>query len=409
MACMARLARGLALCSGRLPRGWVEMVWLYRAAVLAFLAVSAAPQAVAQPRPILLGTHTDLSGPAALYGVAVVNAMRLRLDAVNAAGGIHGRPVRLIVEDHGFQLPRAVQATNKLIQRDRVLAIVGALGVPMNNVALPIQLAANVPNLFPMAASRSMIEPPHPLKFLSGSLYYDQLRAGLGWMLAQKGKKAVCTLYQDTDFGAEALAAIRDTLGPRGLTMLESVSHKPTDTEFGANVTRLRNAGCDLVVLATLFRDTLLAMGAAKRMGWEVDFLGPSTVYDYVIEQAPGAVTQGLYAMASIALPYRDSAPPEAIAWMDAYKRAYGAEPNAGAIYGAAIIDLAVLALDRAGPHPTGPGVARAAESISGFRDIFGGTVQSFSAQKRQGTQQAYVYRLEGPRFRRLTEALGYQ
>lgn len=381
----------------------------FRSGLLALLLLFGATQAQAHMREIRLGTHTDLSGPAALYGVAVVNAMRLRLDAVNAAGGIQGRPVRLIVEDHGFQVARAVQAVNKLIQRDRVVAIVGALGVPMNNVALPLQLKAGVPNLFPMAASRSMIQPHHALKFLSGSLYYDQIRSGLGWMLAEKGKRAICALYQDTDYGAEVLAAIQNALAPQGLALREKVPHKPGDTDLAANVARLRHAGCDLVVLATLFRDTLLAMGAARRSGWQVDFLGPSTVYDYLIEQAPGGVTDGLYAMASIALPYRDTAAPEVLAWMDAYKRAYGAEPNAGAIYGAAIIDLAVKALDRAGSNPTGLAIARAAEGIAGYRDLFGGTVQRFSARNHQGTQQAYVYHLEAGRFRRLTEALSYR
>ena len=82
---------------------------------------------------IVLGMHTDLSGPAATYGVSSSNAVKMRFDEVNEAGGIHGRKIRLVIEDTQYQVPRAVQAGAKLFNRDRVFAIVGGLGTPMNN------------------------------------------------------------------------------------------------------------------------------------------------------------------------------------------------------------------------------------------------------------------------------------
>src|SRR5438034_7619763 len=72
---------------------------------------------------IVLGMHTDLSGPAATYGVSSSNAVKMRFDEVNEAGGINGRKIRLVIEDTQYQVPRAVQAGAKLIQRDRTLAI----------------------------------------------------------------------------------------------------------------------------------------------------------------------------------------------------------------------------------------------------------------------------------------------
>ena len=82
---------------------------------------------------IVLGMHTDLSGPAATYGVSSSNAVKMRFDEVNEAGGIHGRKIRLVIEDTQYQVPRAVQAGAKLIQRDRIFAMVAGLGTPMNN------------------------------------------------------------------------------------------------------------------------------------------------------------------------------------------------------------------------------------------------------------------------------------
>src|SRR5437762_6545201 len=73
---------------------------------------------------IVLGMHTDLSGPAATYGVSSSNAVKMRFDDVNAEGGIHGRKIKLIIEDTQYQVPRAVQAGTKLINRDHIFAMV---------------------------------------------------------------------------------------------------------------------------------------------------------------------------------------------------------------------------------------------------------------------------------------------
>ena len=73
---------------------------------------------------IVIGSHGDLSGPVALLGSEMVNGARLRFEEVNASGGIHGRQIRFVVEDAQYQVPRAIQATNKLVNRDNIFAIV---------------------------------------------------------------------------------------------------------------------------------------------------------------------------------------------------------------------------------------------------------------------------------------------
>src|SRR2546426_11827699 len=102
---------------------------------------------------IVLGMHTDLSGPAATYGVSSSNAVKMRFDEVNDKGGIHGRKIKLVVEDTQYQVPRAVQAGTKLVQRDRILAQGEAVGPPENKPLFKEQLEAGVPNLFPLSAA----------------------------------------------------------------------------------------------------------------------------------------------------------------------------------------------------------------------------------------------------------------
>src|SRR5262252_8950546 len=169
------------------------------------VAVAAASSAYAQQRgvtasEVTFGMHTDLSGPAATYGVSSSNGVKMRFEEANAAG-VNGRKIKLIVEDHGYQVPKAVQACNKLINRDKVFAFVAPAGTPMNNACFKEQLAAGVPNLFPLSAARSMFEPYDRLKFYAAATYVDQVRSGIDYFAKTKGKKAVCVMYQDTDFG----------------------------------------------------------------------------------------------------------------------------------------------------------------------------------------------------------------
>ena len=278
---------------------------------------------------IVLGMHTDLSGPAATYGVSSSNAVKMRFDEVNAAGGIHGRKIRLVVEDTQYQVPRAVQAGNKLISRDRIFAMVAGLGTPMNNALFKDQFEAGVPNLFPLSAARSMFEPFHRLKFYGAATYVDQVRAGINYFVTKKGKKAVCAMYQDTDFGKEVMDGVQVQADKMKLKIAETVTHKPTDQDFTAPITKLKAAGCDLVVLGTIVRDSIVPYATARKIGWtDVDFLGSAASYDLFVAGAQGGVTEGLYAMGLTDMPYRDTLSPKAQAWYDKYKDRFKVRPQ---------------------------------------------------------------------------------
>ena len=133
--------------------------------------------------------HTDLSGVAATYGVSSSNGVKMRFDEVNEAGGINGRKIKVIVEDQAYQVPKAVQACNKLINRDKVFAFVAPLGTPMNNACFKDQFAAGVPNLFPLSAARSMYEPYERLKFYGAASYVDQIRSGIEYFVKTEGQE----------------------------------------------------------------------------------------------------------------------------------------------------------------------------------------------------------------------------
>ena len=389
-------------------RRWLGMGIVLGAAVLAQAAGAQEVRGVTKTE-IILGMHTDLSGPAATYGVSSSNAVKMRFDEVNAAGGIHGRKIKLIVEDTQYQVPRAVQAGNKLINRDRIFAMVAPLGTPMNNALFKEQFEAGVPNLFPLSAARSMYLPFNRLKFYGAASYVDEIRAGIKYFVTQKGKKAVCVMYQDTDFGKEVLDGAQEQLAAMNMKVVETTTHKPTDTDFTAQISKLKDAGCDLVAMGTIVKDSIVPYATARKLGWtEVDFLGSAAAYDLFVAGAQGGVTEGFYAMGLTDMPYRDALSPVAQAWFDAYKERFNADPNIGAVYGQVAADLTVLGLDRAGPDLTLDSFITGMESIKNYHDIFNGPEQSYGPDKHQGANSSFLAVVKGGRWVRVTDPLAF-
>ncbi len=355
---------------------------------------------------VVLGMHADLSGVAASFSVGVVNSSRMRIDEINEAGGINGRKLRLVVEDTGYQVPRAVQAANKLINRDGVFAMIGNLGTPQNNAVLPEQLKAGVPNIFPMSWADSMSKPFNPLKFAIYAPYSDQIRGAIKYMVEKKGKKTVCAMHQDTDFGTEVFNGAKAQLDAMGMKFAEVTTHKPTDQDFTAQLTKLRAANCDLIAMGTIVRDTVIPYSAARKMGWDVDMIGTSASYDLSISGMQGGTTEGYYTAGFFDAPNPEGARPAAAAWIARYKSRYNIEPTIQAALGQVIIDLTVKAIENAGPDLTTQSLVAGMEKIRNYQDIFGGPPQGFSATEHVSSRESVIYRVEKGRWVRLPDSI---
>jgi branched-chain amino acid transport system substrate-binding protein len=339
---------------------------------------------------ILIGTVTDLSGVTAIQGVNNANAIRLLFDDVNAKGGINGRKIRYIVEDAQYQVPRAVQAMNKLLNKDQVFMTLQDGGTPMNNATFAMAHEKNTPKLLPLSAARAMYEPYHRLKFSQFSSYVDQIRTGVKYFIEQRGKKAICVMYQDTDFGKDVLAGAQQQTEAMQTIVVATTAHKPTDTDFSAALTKLRDAKCDLVVVGTIVRDTMMIVSTAKKMGWAVDMVGQTASYDTAIAEAPGGVGEGFYSMTASLYAYPDDPRPEVQDLQRRYRAAYGIDMNYIGQAGYSAAQIAVEALRRAGRDLTVDSLVTAMESLDDFVDVFG-SHYSFGPNQHHGSTRAFL------------------
>lgn len=340
---------------------------------------------------IVIGTMTDLSGVTAVQGVNNANAMRMAFDEVNARGGIHGRTIRWIVEDMEYIVPKAVQAMNKLLNRDNIFFAVGNGGTPHNDAVMPSMFEKNVPNVFPLTCARSMYEPFNRLKFGQFSSYYDQMRAAVKYFVGQRGKKIVGSMYQDTDFGRDVHAGVVAQLQAMGLTLAAETAHRPTDTDFNAAMARQHDAGCDLICMGTIVKDTTIILQTARKMGWSPDFCGQFASYSTAVAEAPGEPADGFYSMAPALYRYPDDPKPAVQAFTTKYRKTFGIDVNYLGEAGYTCANFTSAALEKAGRDLTVDSFINAMESMTDWHDIFGGPALSMSPTNHHASSQSFL------------------
>ncbi len=347
---------------------------------------------------IVIGTHNDLSGVLAIWGVPSSNGQRMRFEEANAAGGVHGRKIEFIVEDTQYQMPMAVKATNKLLNVDNIFLMVGAMGTPMNIALMPRMFEADVPSLFPLTGAVQMYEPLHPMKFSYFVSYRDQIRGGMKYMVEKRGINKVCLQAVSNDYGEENVVGFEMAVEELGLEVTYRGRHKSAETDFVGTITAIKNSGCEMLVLGPLVKDTILIYSAARDAGWEAPIISNMVSYVAEVAEAANGVTDGLYSASSFFVPDFE---PEVAAdswlgqWYESYVSKFGEEPAPQSIIGYVSADLVVRALQQAGPNVTLAKVLAALESIDNYEDPFGGPSLSFSATKHQGGDYLRFYQVQ--------------
>lgn len=360
------------------------------------VALAMAPAAWAQTQgvsdtEIVVGSVNDLSGIFAAVGVPAVNGANLYIDRVNAAGGIHGRTIRFVVEDHSYQLPKASQGYNKLVNRDRVFAMMLSLGTPHNLAGFKILDPKGIPNISPLSAAREMLQEPIDNKYTTFASYHDQTVEGIRYLKETYGNTKVCAMYLPTDFGIEIAQAAKESTADLGTEFASETTHKPDEQDFVGAVQKLRADGCQTVVMALGVRQGITVVGTAKQLGWaEAKFLNTSAGFLEAVAAVPNGVTDGLYAAAGwVDLRARaaDEAP---AAFIKEYEEKFGHPATGFAMLGYAAAETLVKALEAAGRDLTHETFKTAMEALDYRSDLLD-TQISYSPEDHQGANDITI------------------
>ncbi|MDO8455648.1 MAG: ABC transporter substrate-binding protein [Burkholderiaceae bacterium] len=380
---------------------------------LATLALSAAvasaapaPQGVSKDE-ILLGSIQDLSGPIAGFGKQARLGMLLAVDEINEQGGVNGRKLKIIVEDSAYDPKKAVLAAQKLVNQDKIFMMVGHIGTAQNMAAMPVQFEKNVINFFPITAAREMYEPFHKLKYSFAATYYDQMRNAVPKLVKEKGAKKVCTMYQDDDFGLEVLRGGEAGLKTVNMEFAEKTSYKRGATDFSSQISKLQASNCDMIVLGTIIRETIGAIGTARKLGYNPIFLGSSASYTDLIHKLGGKAMDGLYATMTVQNPYTDEQSQPIRFWANKYKTKFNEDPTVFSVYGYTIINTFANAAGKAGKGLSTESFIKVMDTMSIPPDMFGSAPATFTATKRLGSDASRLSQIQDGKWKAVSEYFG--
>jgi branched-chain amino acid transport system substrate-binding protein len=357
---------------------------------------------------ITIGSIQDLSGPLAGYGKQIRNGMLMRIDEANETGGINGRKLKLLIEDDGYDPKKAVLAAQKLVNQDGIFAMVGHLGTAQNMAAMPVQFDKHVINFFPITAAREMYEPHHRLKYANAATYYDQMRIAAPRLAKDRNVKKACVIYQDDDFGLEVMRGAEAGLKVIGMAFTEKTSYKRGATDFSSQVAKMKAAGCEMVVLGTIIRETVGTMSESRKNGFNPLFVGSSAVYTDLIPKLGGKGTDGLFATMTSQHPYLDDATQQVRFWAAKYKTRFNEDPTVFSVYGYGAIDAFLKVAAKAGPNLNTDAFVKTMDSMVFPRDMFGTAELTFSPTKRLGNQFSRLSQIQDGRWKVVSDYVAF-
>ncbi len=364
-------------------------------------------------KEIVVGSHLDLSGPIAMWGKQTKMGMQMRAREINEAGGIHGRKIRLVIEDNGYDPKKAIMATNKMISRDKVFCFVSNMGSPTALASLPIILKKKIPHLFPMTAAKPFYEPYKRYSFCGFPTYYDSMRNMVKYFVEHKKYTKFGMLYQDDEMGSVMKKGVEDQLAVYNLKLLEATSYKRGATEFSAQIGKLKKAKPQIIMLATIIRETVGAMREANKIGWDVEFCGSGPAYTQLIPMlakksgfsADGKLYIGAYAQ----YPYKDSPLKTVRDWFNRHMEFFGVPPDMPTLTGYQAMDHFAKGAEKAGRNLTRETLVDALETLHYVEDkTFGGSPLILTPKSHKGIYHIFMTQVQGGKFVKISDIISH-
>ncbi len=303
--------------------------------------------AEAAAEPVRLGMLLPLSGGSAASGLAMQAAAQLTVDDANAAGGVLGRPVELIVEDDRCDPQSAVEAANRVVSAGAIVSVGGycsSATVP----TLRVFDDASVPMVIPAANSSDLLTPRHPGVFLLSATVDSEALAAVPWM-ASLGAKRVAFVHDGTSYSLNLAQAGEKAIAtadqPTEMVTAATLQVAQGSTDLGATARAVVEADTDLVYYTGYEPDAVQLAGDLERAGYEGTFMGADGVVgnEYLTE-APRILGRDVYAT----VPPLAEHTPGAAAWTERFTEETGVEAIPYTLQAADAVTLALDAISRA-------------------------------------------------------------
>jgi ABC-type branched-subunit amino acid transport system substrate-binding protein len=340
---------------------------------------------------VTLGQAAVLEGPASALGQGMKFGLQAAFEESNKKGAIHGRKLKLISVDDGYEPEKSIVATKKLIEQDKVFALVGPVGTPTSAATQPIAAAAKVPFIGAFTGVGFLRDPKLDNVINIRASYDAETEAWVRHLSEDLKIKKIAIFYQDDAFGRAGLSGFKKAMEKRSLAIAAEATYERNTVAVKTGVLALKQAAPEAVVIVGAYKPVAEFIKLSKKVSFNPVFVNISFVGANALAKELGPEGKGVIVSQVVPFPGDTSMP--VIAEYHKAIKAAGGEPEFVSLEGYLAGRLAIAALEKAGKELTRDGMVKAIKDTGKF-DI-GGLPMTFSAEKNEGLDKVWMTIIE--------------
>jgi len=357
--------------------------------IAAFTTTSTFAQNGVSTDKIVLGQAAALEGPAAALGQGMREGLLAAFDEANRAGGVKGRKIELISVDDGYEPNKSIEATKKLIEQDKVFAMVGSVGTPTSAATQPIASEAGVPFIGAFTGAEFLRDPYKAMVVNVRASYFQETEAMVEHLTKDLGVAKIAIFYQDDAFGQAGLAGVKRALDKRKMQLVAEGTYERNTTAVKGALLAIKKAEPEAVIMIGAYKPCAEFIKLAHQVKLDATFVNISFVGSDALAKELGPDGAGVVVTQVVPLPQDTS-----IGLVGRYQAALkamkpDAKPGFVSLEGYIVGRLTVAALGKIEGDITRQAMLEAITKQGGF-DL-GGITLTYGADNNRGSSQVFL------------------
>ena len=293
--------------------------------------------------PIRIGVAAPITGNSAEYGKGFQVATQMAAEVVNAAGGVKGRPIEMVVKDSKGDAKESADVARIFCEEEDIVAVIGDFSSSSCMASAPIYQEKGLVQISPSAS--------HPDFAKMGDYMFgvvgrqDDEGPFMAKYMAKKyiGAESVGVIFMNNDWGVVTSENFKQACEESGVTVTATESFIEGEKDFNAVISKVRQTDPDALCLITQYNEAAIISKQVKQAGWDVQIMGAGAMYSDQLIQLGGADVEGLIAESPFIIEESD---PKAMEFAREFEKRAGFKPN---IQAASAYDTALLVADAIG------------------------------------------------------------
>ncbi|MGM9572195.1 MAG: ABC transporter substrate-binding protein [bacterium] len=355
---------------------------------LCFTALFTGCQKNAADDTVKLGAVLELTGGTATFGQSNSKGIALALEEINANGGVLGKKLVIIEEDDKSEPAEAANATKKLVDQDKVTAIIACVASSNALAAAPIAQAAGVPLVSPAATNPKVTATGD---YIFRVCFIDPFQGVVGAKFATedlKAKKAAIFTDITSDYSKGLAQCFKESFIAAGGKIVAEESYAQKDTDFNAQLTKIKSANPDIIYIPGYYTEVGMIAKQAHQQGFEIPLLGGDGWDSPKLAEIAGNAINGSYLTNHYSSEDKDARIQD---FVKKYKAKYNESPDTFAALGYDAAIVIADAIKRAGSTDT----QKVRDALAATKDFPAVTANITIDKNRDATKAAVILEMQ--------------